>query len=181
VRWGFARSVFAVVASLSLAACAANGSLGSAAEAGSSGDWQIASKVDAISGKTYSTAVLETNRVSNAALPFAGGALLQLVCFKGEPLVHLTFAFQLGANATSTIAYRFDDKPGRGVKPHFLRGNNIFVIEEKDEVRGFVNELAAANVLIMRVSSLTKGQTTAEFRVTGAAAAVSAAFARCPL
>jgi len=162
-----------------LAPCATQGPLGAAAETVSSGEWQITPKTDPVSGAAYSTATLQTNRISNAAFASAGSAWMQLACFKGEPLVHLTFGFQLGANATSTIAYRFDSKPGRNVTPHFLRGNMMFVIEKKSEVAAFVKDLAASDVLVLQISSLTKGQTTAEFHVSGAKAAIDAALAPC--
>jgi hypothetical protein len=175
----FARSLFAVSVVLGLGACAAGGPTGSAAEVTPSGNWRILRQVDPVSGKTASSALLETSQISNAAMPLAGGALLQLACFKGQPLVHLQFQFQVGSNQTSALGYRFDDKPGHDLKVHFLRGDKIFVIDEKSEVRRFVNELGTANVLVLRITSLTKGQTTAEFHVTGAAPAIDAAFAGC--
>jgi hypothetical protein len=174
------RSLFAVAGliALGLSACAAQGPILAAAE-NTPGEWQITRKIDPVSGAAYSTAVLETSRISNAAFALAGSALMQPVCFKGEPLVHFTFGFQLGANATSTIAYRFDGKPGHNITPHFLRGNTMFVIDRKSEVEAFVKELAVSDVLILQISSLTKGQTTAEFHVSGAKAAIDAALASC--
>ena len=59
-------------------------------------------------------------------------ALLQLVCLKNKPLIHVMFAFQIGSKADSEIRYRFDeraDAAGRGRAS--CRGLKIFVIEKR--------------------------------------------------
>jgi hypothetical protein len=53
------------------------------------------------------------------------------------------------------------------------------LIEDKAEVAQFLDELATANVLDLVISSLAKGRTSAEFRVSGAQAAIEAASASC--
>ena len=55
------------------------------------------------------------------------------------------------------------------------------VIEEKAAVAQFIDDLAGASVLYIRIRSLNAGRTTAEFRLDGSAAAVQAAFASCPV
>jgi hypothetical protein len=78
------------------------------------------------------------------------------------------FAFQIGSKGDSEILYHFDDKPMQPVEARILRGLKIFVIEEKAEVKQFLEGLAKANALYMAISSLDKGSTSAEFRVAGA-------------
>jgi hypothetical protein len=48
-------------------------------------------------------------------------------------------------------------------------------------VAQFVNELATAELLYIRIRSLNSGRSTAEFRLNGAPAAIEAAYAGCPL
>ena len=57
------------------------------------------------------------------------------------------------------------------VEARILRGLRIFVIENKTEVKQFLDGLATANALYIQIRSLDKGGTSAEFRVAGAQAA----------
>jgi hypothetical protein len=66
------------------------------------------------------------------------------------------FAFQIGSKADSEIFYRFDDKPPQPVEARILRGLKIFVIEDKTEVKQFLDALAKANALYIMISSLDK-------------------------
>jgi hypothetical protein len=91
------------------------------------------------------------------------------------------YGFEVGANRSATVEYRFDDRPGRKANVRFMRDRKTFVIEDKADVGKFVEELATANVLYLRVSSHTVGVTNAEYRVAGAPAAIEAAYDACPL
>jgi hypothetical protein len=143
-----------------------------AAETTSSGDWQITKQVDSVTGaKTVNIQVL-SDRTSHGGLTFAQGARLQLACFKGQPLVHFQFGFQIGSKSDSEIAYRFDDRAAHAIKPHILRGLETMVIENKAEVAQFMNELATANRLYLMINSLAKGSSAASFKVAGAPAAI---------
>ena len=106
-------------------------------------------------------------------------ALLQLVCLKNKPLIHVMFAFQIGSKADSEILYRFDEKPMQPVEARILRGLRIFVIENKTEVKQFLDGLATANALYIQISSLDKGGTSAEFRVAGAQQGIDVLTAYC--
>jgi hypothetical protein len=55
------------------------------------------------------------------------------------------------------------------------------VIEDRAEVAQFVSELATSSALYVRTRSLNASRTSAEFKVDGAAAAIDAAFAGCPV
>ncbi|HWL74411.1 MAG TPA: hypothetical protein VNQ74_11105, partial [Burkholderiaceae bacterium] len=75
-----------------------------------------------------------------------------------------------------------DDKPGRdNVESRVILGHTVIVIEDKTAVAQFVDELVSSNLLYLRIRSINAGRTTAEFRVAGAAAAVQAGFAECPV
>jgi hypothetical protein len=133
-----------------------------------SGDWQITGKIDeAAKTKTFNVK-LEARKTAHDGLFLPPDALLQLVCLRGQPLIHVMFAFQIGSKADSEIFYRFDDAAMQPVEVRILRGLRIFVIEKKTEVKQFLNGLATANALYFQISSLDKGNTSAEFRVAGA-------------
>jgi hypothetical protein len=159
-----------------LGACAGSSLLVAAASAESSGDWQITQKTDPITGLPASTALLRSSKTMNSALAVTPASYLQLGCFKAKPSVGLAFDFDVGSTKDSEFGYRFDAKPGRQISPRFLSNHKTIVIEEKADVERFAAELTASNV-----RSLTEGQTRAEFQVSGARAAIDAAFAGCPL
>ena len=50
-------------------------------------------------------------------------ALLQLICLKNKPLIHVMFAFQIGSKADSEIRYRFDEKPMQPVEARLCVGS----------------------------------------------------------
>ena len=113
---------------------------------------------------------------------YAQPAQLQLTCFERNPVVRFSFEFKIGSDKNSALGYRFDDKPGRdNVESRILLGYTVIVIEDKAAVAQFIDELANSNTLYLRIRSLNAGRTTAEFRVAGAAAAVQAALAECPV
>jgi hypothetical protein len=96
-----------------------------------------------------------------------------------KPLIHVMFAFQIGSKADSEIRYRFDEKPMQPVEARILRGLRIFVIENKTEVKQFLDGLATANALYIQIRSLDKGGTSAEFRVAGAQRGIDLLAAYC--
>ena len=107
---------------------------------------------------------------------------LQLTCFERNPVVRFSFEFKVGSDENSALGYRFDDKPGRdNVASRILLGYTVIVIEDKAAVAQFIDELVNSSTLYLRIRSLNAGRTTAEFRVAGAAAAVQAALAECPV
>jgi hypothetical protein len=62
----------------------------------------------------------------------------------------------------------------------FVDDYKTIVIEDKAEVAQFVNELATSNLLYVRVRSLNRGRSSAEFRLDGSPAAIAAGFSGCP-
>jgi hypothetical protein len=151
------------------------------AAAASSGDWDIKQKTDPITGAPASTALLRSSRTVHSTLGFTPASFLELGCFKGLPSVGLVFQFDVGSTKESEFGYRFDAKPGHQIDARVLPNHSTIVIEAKGDVGKFASELAASNTLYVQIRSLTEGQTTAEFAVAGAQAAIDAAFAGCPL
>jgi hypothetical protein len=174
------RFCLAIASALSLTACAARDPLVSSSNAAPAGSWRIERQVDRVTGAPLASAFLTSRSSANSAVAFAQPATLQLLCFKAQPLVRLAFQFRVGSNRNSTLGYRFDDKPGREADARFLQDFRTVVIEDKAEVARFVGELAASNVLYVRIRSLNVGRSSAEFRLDGAPAAIEAAFAGCP-
>jgi hypothetical protein len=179
VRIGIVGCVSVVVPALLLGACARD-PLVSTSQAVPAGNWRIERQVDRVTGAPLSSALLTTRASSNSAVPFPHPAMLQLTCFKEQPLVRLSFEFKVGSNRNSMLGYRFDDKPGHEIEARFLQDFKTVVIEDKAEVARFVGELATSSVLYVRIRSLNAGRSTAEFRLDGAPAAIEAAFAGCP-
>ena len=74
------------------------------------------------------------------------------------------------------------DKPGHdNVESRVLTGETAIVIDNKVAVAQFIDELAGAKKLYLRVRSLNLGRTTAEYPLDGSAAAMQAALAGCPI
>jgi hypothetical protein len=163
-----ARFLSAVVLGALIGMCAGRDALIATAAAESSGDWQITAKVDDAAKTKVFNVKVEARKTAHDGLFLPPDALLQLVCLKGQPLIHVMFAFQIGSKADSEILYRFDEKPMQPVEVRILRGLKIFVIENKTEVKQFLDGLATANALYIAISSLDKGSTSAEFHVAGA-------------
>jgi hypothetical protein len=170
---GFARGISGAAVAVLFGVCA----LTAAAE--SSGDWQISTRVDSVTGAKILNVKLEARKTAHDGLFLPPHALLQLGCLKNHPLIHFTFAFQIGSKGDSEISYRFDEQPAQPVEARILRGLRIMVIEDKKEVATFFDGLAAANALYVVVSSLDKGRTSAEFRVAGAQTAIEWIAANC--
>src|SRR3954453_19009827 len=148
----------------------------------SSGEWKIERQVDRVTGNNITSALLWTRNSSHSGVDYAQPAQMQLMCLEGKPVVRFSFDFKIGSDKNSMLGYRFDDKPGHdNVESRVLIGYTVIVIEDKTAVAQFVDELVNSNSLYLRIRSLNAGRTTAEFRVAGAAAAVQAGFAECPL
>lgn len=148
----------------------------------SSGEWKIERTADRVTGNAITSASLSTRNSSHSAVDYAQPAQLQLLCFERNPVVRFSFAFKIGSDKNSMLGYRFDDKPGRdNIESRVLNGFTVIVIEDKTAVAQFVDELVSSNLLYLRIRSLNAGRTTAEFHVAGAAAAVQAGFAECPV
>ena len=160
MRGALARFPFVILA------CLAGSFAGSNLLAESSGDWQITAKVDEAAKTKVFNVKLEARKTAHDGLFLPPDALLQLVCLKGQPLIHVMFAFQIGSKADSEILYRFDEKPMQPVEARILPRAQDLRDREETEVKQFLDGLA--NALYIQISSLDKGGTSAEFRVAGA-------------
>jgi hypothetical protein len=122
-------------------------------------------------------AVSEPNAVTSRE------ALLQLMCFGGAPIVRLAFDFDIGTSGSTTVSYRFDDKPGHSnVKAKLVgRGIKVILIADRATVAQFADELATSEVLYVNIASLTKGRTNIDFPVANAEPAIEASYAACPI
>lgn len=175
------RALFVMVA-LSAGACAARDPYVTSANTTPSGNWKIERQTDRITGTPLASAQLVTETSSNSADPKVRPAMLQLTCFDQYPVVRLSFGFKVGTGQNTIVGYRFDQQPGHDNVPSRIIGEHrIVMIEEKTEVARFVRELSQAGSLVVRIRSLNAGRTTAEFKLDGAAAAIEAAFAGCPV
>jgi hypothetical protein len=142
--------------------------------------WNISKNTDKISGKRAARAAVFSVRTS---YPKQDGRPVgvELSCFDGRPVVRVQFVARIGANRSAYLEYRLDQNPGRKAQARFLPDYKTIVIEDRAAVTQFVDELATSKVLYLRVTSLFAGQTTAEFFVHGAPAAIEAAYSDCPL
>lgn len=147
-----------------------------------SGHWTIDKTVDRVTGAPTASAILTTQTASNSGVPQPGAAMLQLTCFEKNPIVRLSFDFKIGTDKNSVLGYRFDDKPGRdNVASRILVGYTVLVIEDPAEVTRFVADLSTSAALVVRIRSLNAGRTIADFKLDGAASALEAGFAGCPI
>ncbi len=175
-------AVMAVLLGSGLGACAMRDPYVAAPATTTSGNWKIEKQNDRITGVPVPSATLIINNASNTFADYAQPASLQLTCFDGAPLVRFAFSFKVGTDPNSTLGYRFDEKPGHdNIAARFLQEYRTVVIEDRAAITTFVNELASSSTLVVRIRSLTAGRTTAEYKLDGAAAAIEAAFAGCPL
>lgn len=184
-RWlgaKFVRSFVAVMLVTLLCACAARDPLVSVSSTTTSGNWKIERQIDRVTGAPMPNAFLYTRNSSHSSVAFPQAARLQLSCFKDrQPIVEFSFLFKVGSTRNAMLGYRFDEKPGHEPEVRILQDHTTVVIEETAEVAQFVNELAMAKVLYLRIRSLDAGRATAEFQVEGAPAAIEAALASCPV
>lgn len=170
---------FVVLAMSGLAlSCAAPGTRLATAQAASTGDWQITQETDSVTGGKLVSIVIYSAKLSHAGTYFAR-SVMQFACLKSQPQVQFVFGFQIGSKADSEFAYRFDEQPVHALDMHILRGQKVAVIEDKKEVAKFLKDIVSANVLDVVINSVVRGPTSAEFRVTGAQAAVDMIAAGC--
>jgi len=108
-------------------------------------------------------------------------ARLQLICFKEQPAVVVSFDFKIGSTRNAEVAYRFDEKPGHEPHARIVDDHKTALIDDPKEVAQFTNELATSENLYLRIRALTAPRTSAEFTVTVAAPMIAAAYANCPL
>jgi len=175
------RVVVFIVLALGLGACA-DPYVSTTANTISSGEWKIERQADRVTGNAIASALVRTRNSSHSGEDYAKPAQLQLTCFERNPVVRFSFEFKIGSDKNSAFGYRFDEKPGHdNVESRILLGYTVIVIDDKAAVAQFVDELVNSNTLYLRIRSLNGGRTTAEFRVGGAAAAVQAALAECPV
>jgi hypothetical protein len=84
--------------------------------------------------------------------------LLQLVCFKDEPIVRIAFDVTIGSTFNSELGCRFDEKPGHQPGARFLHDFKNAVIDQPDDVRTFIDELQTSQTLYVRIRSLKTGR-----------------------
>lgn len=174
------RILLLLTALLSLSACA--GVRDPAVGTGNTtaaGGWRIEKQIDRITGAPIESALL-TAPSSHSGEPFPKKATLQLACFNKKPMVRFAFEVKVATTRSNEFGYRFDDRPGHQIAASFLGDDTVAVIENAAEVAQFIDELAGAKMLYVRIRSLGHGRTTAEFNVEGAAAAIAATTAHCP-
>jgi hypothetical protein len=174
------RIVPLLCAALLLPACA--GTPPPSAASSSAGLWKIDQRVDHITGAPAPTALLGKAVVDPRTLVFHQ-TLLQLMCFEGTPIVRFAFDFNVGSAKSTSLSYRFDDKPGHAnVKAKLIgRPTRVVIIDDRPAVAQFVEELAHSKILSVRIASLTAGRTSVDYDVAGAQAAIAASYAACPI
>src|SRR4029078_1774071 len=175
------RTALGLISGLLLAGCAARDPVVSMSEIGPAGNWQIEKTTDRVPGQPISNAMM-MSLASHSSQPFPHKSMLQLQCFKSDPIVRVLFDTKIGSTRNSEVGYRFDDKLGRETATvRFVDDDKSFVIEDPTELASFIPELNRSHVLYFRIRSFTSGRTGVEFKLDGADAAVAAAYASCPL
>jgi len=174
------RFVVAMILACALGACA-SGNIGSPL----TGEWKVEQRADRVADKPVQSAVLITRsrnaNVSKQSPTAPQMASLQLLCFDGDPVVRFYFSSDVGSNKNSRLTYKADTSPARKTNARVLQDFQTVMLEDKKEVAQFAADLRGAKRLDVTVTALINGMTTAEFNVDGAAAAIDAAFATCPL
>jgi hypothetical protein len=171
------RACLIVVAAL-LPGCASRDPVVRTHDTRPAGNWQIEKQIDRITGTPLESALL-TAASSHAIEPFPKKVTLQLACFNKKPLVRFAFETKVATTTSNEFGYRFDDKAGHEIAVRFFASNTVAVFKDEDVPR-FLDELAAAKTLYVRIRSLGLGRTAAEFNVAGATAAMAATTAHCP-
>jgi len=145
------------------------------------GEWTAENHLDRVTGAPISNSLLLTRNVSYGAMPFPPPARLQLICFKERPAVLIGFDFKVGSTRNAEVGYRFDDKPGHEPHVRIVDDHKTVLIDDPKEVIQFVTEMTTSDNLYLRIRALSAPRTSAEFKVTGAAASIASAYASCPL
>lgn len=144
-------------------------------------EWGTEKHTDRVTGAPVSNSFLATRKVSYGAILIPPPAHLQLICFKEQPAVVVSFDFKIGSTRNAEVAYHFDQKPGHEPHVRIVDDHKTVLIDDPKEVPQFTNELATSENLYLRIRALTAPRTSAEFTVTGAAPMIAAAYANCPL
>lgn len=169
-----------VLLTLALTACVTRDpSIQLTAPTQSSGPWRIEQAVDRITGDAIPKAWVTTIKTTYTRTGTHWPATVALTCFDKRPIVRIAFAYKIGSNKNSKVAYRFDEKPGQDAEATILPDYKTVIIDDKRAVTRFLEELAEANTLLVRVNSLFAGRATAEFPVAGAPPAIAAVTAGC--
>ena len=180
-RGRIVRIALGLMSGLLLAACAGRDPIVSMSETSPAGNWQIEKSTDRVTGQPISNAML-MSLASHSSQPFPHKSMLQLQCFKSEPIVRVLFDTKIGSSRNAEVGYRFDDKPGKETAAvRFVDDFKSLVIEDPAELASFIPELTRSHVLYFRIRSFTSGRTSVEFKLDGADLAVAAAYAGCPL
>jgi len=175
------RTIGAALMALTIAGCAARDPYVAGGVTARAGQWRIEQQTDRITGRPVSSAFLSARATTSATQLIARNAVLQLLCFRGAPVVRIEFHERIGSNRNSMLGYRFDDRPGKEAEARFLQNYTTVVIEDPAEVAAFARDLATAQTLYVRVRSLNAPRNSAEFAVAGGDEAVRAAYAGCPV
>ena len=174
------RAIGAAAAALLLAACAHDPYV-NATDTEQVGEWHIEKQADRMTGGAMSSAEILTRQVATGNVIFPPPVLLELTCFREQPVVFFRFQFKVGSNRNGEFSYRFDDRPGHEAKARFVDDYKSVVIEDPGEVARFTTELAVAKVLYIRTRAFNAPRSSAEFQLAGAQTAISRGFAGCPL
>jgi hypothetical protein len=180
MRSGAGLVIALVVAATAVACVAQDRSYVRARPSETSGAWRVEHRVDRITARPApiaSVVAMVTNSKNAAIHP----ATLELTCFESRPIVRLAYDLRVGADRSSTLAYRVDDRPGGEIEATFLPDQRTVVIDEPTAVTRFVADLSAGTLLLLRAASLFAGNTVAEFRIAGAATAIAPVLEACPL
>jgi len=146
-----------------------------------SGKWQIERAIDRITNAPVSSAMTVSIAADNSRVDYPLPAVMQLTCFKGEPVVRFAFQFKIGSTRNSQFGYTFDKDPGYEPEVRFIDGYTSVVIEDQREVARFAQQMAHARSVYVRIRSLNAGRSSAEFLLDGANDAMQAAYASCPI
>jgi hypothetical protein len=145
------------------------------------GNWYIAHQIDRVTGAELPSAVTFA-LASNTYAEYPRASQMQLTCVDRKPLVRFAFDFRIGTDRDSVLGYRFDDKPGHeNVEARVLRGQKIMILESETELARFISEIPGSSKVYVRVRSMTLGRTAVEYELDGSAAAMQAAYAKCPM
>jgi hypothetical protein len=153
----------------------------------SGGRWSIERDTDRITGRERLSVATISSKTEYSPPRDIGVATLRLVCARGPssgptgyPTVMIMFTYPVGSQQTSTVEYRFDDKPGRQPHPFIMPNALTTLITEPDQVRPFLSDLKGANTVFVRISSLS-GSGSAEFAVANGKESVDDFLTECPM
>lgn len=183
LRAGIVPAVVGIAAAVLLGACAGDTVRTEAVQVQNkpdTGQWKFERRNDPISETQVTTAWLSIGKYDFLSGKIYAGEL-QLMCFRNQPVIRLSFNLKVGSDRTAALAYRFDERPGHSAKASFFAREKIIVIDNKSEVAQFVDQLGTAQTLFLRVTRLRAGTFTAKFPVQGASHAIEAAYAECPV